>query len=343
MLQMTGSPVLARTKPVWPDAISRGLRAPDLNVAVIGATGWLGLATLDMLDAALGPESAARVHAFSSQAKEIRLPSGSRIKTEPLTALAEMPDRGRYLFLHYAFWTKDRLQSASHEEFLAANSKIQRAVVSAAERLELLGFFLPSSGAVYRKDGSLETDVKSNAYGFIKLRDEEVFTDICERTASPLTIARIFNLAGPYINKVQRYALSSILLGALHGGRVTLRSAHPVIRSYVDVRDLLEISLRSFFDPQRDPVIRFETAGEREIEIGELAQLARDHVVGGNVRIDRPNRESEPVDRFVGDPTVLRQLAKSYGVHLRLLVDQMRDTAKYLSSSRYQDWVAVYE
>ena len=317
----------------WPEAMSRGLHAADLNVAVIGATGWLGRATLDMLDAVLGAELDARVRAFSSLATEIWLPSGSRIMTEPLSALAELPDRGRYLFLHYAFWTRDRLQLVSHDEFMAANAMIQRTVVSAAERLELLGFFLPSSGAVYRKDGTLETDMASNPYGFQKLRDEEVFTDLCARTASRLTIARIFNLAGPHINKIHTHALSSILLGALQGGPITLRSAHPVIRSYVDVRDLLEISLRSFFDPQRGPVIRFETAGEREIEIGELAELARDHIVGASVRIDRPARESGPVDRYVGDPTVLRQLAKSYHVPLRLLVDQMRDTAKYLSSS----------
>jgi nucleoside-diphosphate-sugar epimerase len=306
-------------------------------LVVIGATGWLGRATLDLLDAALGPELEARVRAFSSQANKIRLQSGRHIKTEPLNALAELPDRGRYLFLHYAYWTRDRLQSATHEDFVAANTMIQQTVASAAERLELLGFFLPSSGAVYQKDGTLETDVKSNPYGFMKLRDEEVFTNLCQRLICPLTIARIFNLAGPYINKLQTYALSSILLGALRDGRITLRSAHPVIRSYVDVRDLLGISLRSFFDPQRDPIIRFETAGEREIEIGELARLARDHVVGGNVRIERPGRESEPVDRFVGDPTAFRQLAKNYGVQLRMLVDQMRDTAEYLSNSRHQN------
>jgi nucleoside-diphosphate-sugar epimerase len=334
---MTGPPNLAGAKPVRPGAISRELRASDLNLVVIGATGWLGRATLDMLDAALGPEMEARVRAFSSQAKEIRLRSGRHIKTEPLNALAELPDRGRYLFLHYAYWTRDRLRSATHEDFVAANTMIQRTVLSAAERLELLGFFLPSSGAVYRKDGALETDVKSNPYGFMKVRDEDVFTDLCERILCPLTIARIFNLAGPHINKFQTYALSSILLGALRDGRITLRSAHPVIRSYVDVRDLLEITLHSFFDPRRDPVLRFETAGECEIEIGELARLARDHVVGGNVRIERPARQLEPVDRFVGDPTLLRELAKCYGVQLRSLVDQMKDTAEYLSNSGRQD------
>jgi nucleoside-diphosphate-sugar epimerase len=77
----------------------------------------------------------------------------------------------------------------------------------------------------------------------LKLRDEAHFARLAAEKGIPLALIRVFNLAGPYINKVNTYALSSIILDVLRGGPVTLRASHPVIRSYVSIFDVIDLAL----------------------------------------------------------------------------------------------------
>jgi nucleoside-diphosphate-sugar epimerase len=310
--------------------IGAALRARDLRYVITGASGWLGRATLDILEAMFGQEISGRVHAFGSYSRKLRMRSGAEIAVEPLDALADLSTQHRYVVLHFAFLTRDKLQSMEPEAFVACNESIRQAVIAAAGRLDLAGLILPSSGAVYADTGKLETDPTANPYGFMKRQDEIAFADVAGRRNFPLTIARVFNLSGPNINKVEKYALGSILRAALHGGPIRLRAAHPVIRSYVDVGDAITVSLSTVADAEREPVVLFETVGEQEIEIGMLARLAARIVAGSDLEIIRPAIADEPVDRYVGEPAAFHALAARYGLTLRHLEEQIGETAAYL-------------
>jgi nucleoside-diphosphate-sugar epimerase len=302
----------------------------DVCFVVLGATGWLGQATLDMLDTALGPQMMGRVIAFGSRSREIKLRGGRSVRIHPLDNLVNLADEKRYVFLHYAFLTRGKVATYSHDDYIAGNAAITDAVSRAVATRKTIGLFIPSSGTVYRKDGTLDDDIAANPYGVLKLRDEAHFVQLATQHGIPLVILRVFNLAGPYINNVNAYALSSIILDVLRGGPVTLRASHPVIRSYVSIVDLIDFTLCALSDRAQPMTKPFDTAGEREIELSELAQLCASVLGRPHIRIERPPLNEEPVDRYVGDGTAMHSCAARYGMSLASLPDQINETANFL-------------
>jgi UDP-glucuronate decarboxylase len=218
--------------------------------------------------------------------------------------------------------------------YVTLNEAISASVLDHARRSTVEAVFLPSSGAVYRPDGVADADLVANPYGALKLADEFHFADVSpvlERTA----IVRVFNLAGPFINKTSIYALSSIISDLEHGGPIRLRADHPVIRSYVHVRDLVELAFAIMMGEVAGPGVPFDTAGDQEIEIGELASLTASLLGMPDVRIDRPfYAEGIPPDRYVGDGTLIGKLASRAGVELAPLDVQILETADFLWPSR---------
>jgi hypothetical protein len=78
----------------------------------------------------------------------------------------------------------------------------------------------------------------------------------------------------------------------------------------------------------------FDTAGEVNVEVGELALRAIQALKMPSVSIRRPEINAEPVDRYVGDPGALRRLAAYYGISLAPLDAQIIYTARYLRAQK---------
>jgi len=317
----------------FPRLMGSALADPDVCFAVTGATGWLGQATLDVLDSALGPQFAERVIAFGSHGREIKLHEGRHVDIHPLDNLVNLPAEKRYVFLHYAFLTRDKVATHSHDDYVAGNSAITGAVSHAIAGRKAIGLFIPSSGAVYRADGTLDDDIVANPYGVLKRRDELHFAQLAAQEDIPLAVMRVFNLAGPYVNKVNTYALSSIILDVLRGGPIILHASHPVVRSYVSIFNVIDLALCMLSDREEPIVEPFDTAGEGESELGELAQLCASVLDRPNIRIERPPLLEGPVDRYVGDGTAMRDRAVRYGVALAPLPAQIEQTADFLGET----------
>ncbi len=315
-----------------PGDVLAAIAESETTIAVVGATGWMGRASLDLLGEVLGPALEGRVRAFSSRQTPIRLASGQTLMSEPLSALSALPQRPT-VFLHYAFLTKDRVADFSLSDFVALNRQIADTVVHAAQTVPVRGLFVPSSGAVYRPDRTLDDDITANPYGVLKVEDERRFLDLAERLGCPLVVPRVFNLAGPYINKHGAYALSSILLDILGGGPVRLRATQPVLRSYIHVSDLVGLALAHLLCGDGSALPPFDTAGEREIEVGELAELAREILGVSGVVIERPALTTGSPNRYVGNGATMATLARSRGLSLRALPAQIADTARFLASA----------
>ena len=315
---------------VFPRLMESMLLDRDICFVVVGATGWLGQATLDVLDATLGLQMAGRVIAFGSRSRDIKLRAGRTVRIHPLDDLVNLAANKRYVFLHYAFLTRGQVATYNHDDYIAGNAAITDAVSRTIAARKTIGLFIPSSGAVYRKDGTLDDDITANPYGALKLRDEAHFARLAAQEGIPLAIFRVFNLGGPYINKINTYALSSIILDVLRGGPVTLRASHPVIRSYVSIFDVIDLALCILFDLEQRIAKPFDTAGEREIELSELAQLCATTLGHPDIRIERPVLREELADRYVGDGTAMRGRATRYGIALASLSDQINETADFL-------------
>lgn len=301
--------------------LSERLRADSRPIVVTGAGGWLGSAALNWLDFALNGEISSRVAAFGSASREQLLRSGRSISVKPLHEI-ETINAPNALVLHFAYLTKDRVADLGVDKFVRTNELISDTVERFVRTSRASAIFVPSSGAVY--------DVPQQPYGELKLRDEERFANLAAEGVCRSTLCRIFNLSGPFLNKVGNYALGSIVRDIGKGGPIVLRAAHPVLRSYVHVRTIIELAVAALLDSP-SVIGPFDTAGAEIIEIGELARLACNVLGRPNITIERPIIPTNArADRYVGDGTMMINLLERYAVESVPLETQILETAAYL-------------
>jgi nucleoside-diphosphate-sugar epimerase len=231
-----------------------------------------------------------------------------------------------HLLAHYAFATREHVAQLGIDSYMERNEEITELVAAHVNRTRPIGMLLVSSGAARLGD-----DPVLNPYGVLKARDERLFLDLAARlgregTAHRIVVPRLFNLAGPFLNKPD-YVLGSIIRDIARGGPIQLHANHRVVRSYVHVQDLVDLAFAMMLGDQPTPQEPFDTAGEREIEIGELAELTASVLGQSGMPVRRPPIDDPRTDRYVGDPSVIHSLARTYGTEFRSLERQIEDTA----------------
>ena len=315
-------------------AFAERLLRSGYRVLITGASGWLGRASLEMLSGVYGELFTERVKCFGSSRRTLQIQSGLAIDQRPLGEMSAIA-RAKYILLHFACLTKDKVASMSLDEYLAGNRTISRMSMEAAAEVGVERVLLVSSGAVYQAltaDGSNE---REHPYAAIKLEDEALFRRFAyDRAGTKVLTVRLFNLGGRYINKVAGYALSSFIQQARErgaGSSIRINADHPVIRSYVGVGDLLNVAFAHLLDESTDTYDWFDTAGDCEVEVLGLAERVR-AVVNPSISITRAALTSTEADRYVGDGTKFRFLASRYGLSLQDLDGQVRETAEYLGA-----------
>lgn len=315
-------------------ALVASVRTSPYHFVVTGANGWLGKATLDMLHQALGESFATRVTALGSRRAQISLADGQPL---PVHALAEWqpPLPQPVLVFHYAFLTKDKVDSISAEEYAARNVAIGTVVRNWIVTGNVRGVVLPSSGAVYDYLQAKSRDSAATLYGQLKHNDEAAFGEICEARKTGLIIPRVFNLSGPYINKFDSYALASFIFQILSAQPVTIRARRPVLRSYYFIGDLIELCLQLLLSQTTAATECFDVAGEEIVELGELAQRVAEVLKDrAQISIQRlPMLIDAVEDRYVGNRSRIEELEKRVGIVPMPLDEQIRITSMYIEST----------
>ena len=316
-----------------PPALAEAVRNADCGFIVTGAGGWIGQAALEMLDQALGAALPARTAAFGSNDRLLTFRSGRALPCRDLKHIAELPARP-WFFIHCAFLTKDRLQTQDAQSFIDSNRAIGDRVAEAVTRHETRGFFMPSSGAVYKKGTHVpDSNLTANPYGVLKLEDERRFGALTAKKKIPACIPRVFNLAGPFINKLDIYALASIIGSVQKGQPITLRAPHRVVRSYIHVGDLLALGFAMLLKPQKTDVPVFDTAGAEALEVSELAARIGKVLGRPDLPILRPEIDrTKEADIYVGDGARMISLMKAHDLVAHSMDEQIRDTAEYMAS-----------
>lgn len=315
----------------FPSFIAEKLAGSGYHCVVTGGGGWIGQAVLEMLDGALGEQISERVRVFGSSERTIRLRSGREITCRTLEHLKGTSDAPT-LFVHCAFLTKDRLQSMSVTEFVAANRAIAAQVMSAVAHSDARGIFVPSSGAVYKRGTHVpEDDLAANPYGMMKLEDEGRFGALAAQRQIPLCQPRLFNLSGPFINKHELYALASMINKALAGTPITIFSPPRVVRSYVHVADLVTLAFAMLLAPEEENPAVFDTAGDEALELGDLAALVLETLERPDLHIERAETAEKQNDIYAGDGREMARIMRRYDLNPKSMSQQIRDTAAYLS------------
>jgi nucleoside-diphosphate-sugar epimerase len=317
-------------------ALAAGLRDAPWHYVVTGANGWLGRATLAVLRHALGDECTARVTALGSRPGTVALDDGFQLPVAPLLGWTPPPGV-RLCVCHYAFLTMDKVQGMDSAAYVAANEAIRAAVLGWIERGAVAAALVPSSGAVYDylrgvADPALAAARPPAAvlYGRLKVEDEQAFAAACARHGVPLVLPRVFNLAGPGINKYGAYALASFIDQLQAGGDIAINARRPVLRSYYYIGDLLELCLGLLLRGGLPAPHTFDTAADETVELEALARRVAAVLSSSAGPRRAPLDPDAQADRYVGDRQAIAALEQALGVRPLDLDAQIAATAAYM-------------
>ena len=305
------------------------LAASTERVVVVGAGGWLGLATLEALHQTLGALFHDRVVCYGSNRRVLRLRGGVEVIQSPLADLAELA-AAPSLVLHLAFLTQEKAKAMSEADYVAANRAISGSVLSALDPIGASGVFVASSGAVYLADDP-SAEASKRLYGRLKLEDEARFAAWAKTAGATCVNARVFNVSGPYINKTASYALACFIADALAGRPIEIKAARPVVRSYVAISELISVAFGLLTDGEIGPVT-FDTVGSATLEMDDIARGVAS-VVSPEFSIERAPLESLTADRYVGDGALYQSLRHRFDVEPVDFAAQVRQTASFMAQN----------
>lgn len=306
--------------------IADALRLSDKRIVITGAGGWLGLASLELLESALDASLSDRVRCFGASRRTLLLLSGRSVEQHPLAELAAL-EEAPTLLLHLAFLTKDRAEDMAEPDYRQANRALSASVLECIDRIGTAAVFVASSGAARFANDPLRSPAM-RLYGELKRTDEDQFADWADARRARAVISRIFNLAGPHINKVASYALSALILDALAGRPIEVKAPHRVVRGYVAVRELMALIFALLLEPA-PAVMRFDTGGD-PMELEQVANVIAAELGGAAVRAPISSAAN---DVYVGDRESYDRLLLAHGIAPVPFAEQVRETSDFLQRS----------
>lgn len=298
--------------------------APQSRMAILGASGWVGMALLDKaLAAGIAPE---RLRLFTTRPRLITI-RGLALQTEAIDEAGPLGE-GDWLVFHAAITGADRVEGGDPVEVRRRNDALMEAAFSLMDGSDIRRLVMVSSGAAHRPG---EGSPAKTAYSRLKRDQEMAVLDWSRRTGQAVLLPRIFNLGGPYINNVRNYALGDFILSLAQTGRVAIGAADPVWRTYVHVLEMAQVLLDMALDPAEggEP---FDIAGSEDVELVYLAKRVAE-VMDLPAVIDRPPPAGGDGDFYVGDGRRYQAALAAQGSAPALLTEIVADTVAWLRQS----------
>ncbi|CAN5414635.1 hypothetical protein BH10PSE4_BH10PSE4_42300 [soil metagenome] len=302
------------------------LSRPSSRVAIVGASGWIGMALVDRV-LGLAPQIAPeRLRLLGSSRKALNVQNRA-LDIEALDDAPPLGD-GDWLVLHAAIVGADRVDGGDLDTVRQRNDAMLRRVLTLAETGPTRRLVFFSSGAAGRPEGG---GLAKRAYARMKREHEAQVTDWSARTGRPALLPRVFNLGGPYINHAEAYALGDFILqGARDEGRIGIGSGARVSRSFVHGAEMAGGVLEMAIDPDESGA-PFDVCLGRIVELDDLARaVAR--------ALDRPALIARPPptgdsDDYVGDGARFQAASRDLHGPPISLDDIVADTVAYLRAT----------
>lgn len=248
--------------------------------------------------AGLTPDNG-RLRVFASRPGRMTLEAGTTVGLEALAGAVPLAG-GDWVVAHFAALGKDRTADLPVTDYVAQSEALQDAALRLIAGADQPRLFFASSGAVYGPEGRPPA-LADEPYGHMKALQEAALAEWCEVNGAPLTVCRVFNVGGPYGNKLELYALSSLIRSALAGGDIPIRARGAVLRSYVHVEELMAVLVGRARSASAGASKPFDSAGAELVEIGELAAMVCAQLGLNPARIIRHWEAAAPVSRYAGD------------------------------------------
>lgn len=303
-------------------AVSSPPRVPE-RIVLTGPSGWIGQALLAYLARSSGGDLAGRVTAFASSGRQQRLASGGTLAIRPLASITAADTADAHV-IHLAYLTKEKAEILGERAFTDANLAIDDLVLRAIADGVPRSVFIASSGAAQLAASGRDL----HPYGLAKLRQEQRFLEVAAKSGAPALAGRIFNLAGPYINKLESYALSNFVQQALVTGRIRIAAAVPVFRSFLHVEDLAAlVCAAAVREIGRSAPL--DLCGGEVVEMADLADAVV-HAMVSDVAVERGSVDLSRPSLYLGNFADTRVLAMEAAVPLAKLGSQVDDTISWI-------------
>jgi nucleoside-diphosphate-sugar epimerase len=306
-----------------PQNLGAKILARSPKFIITGVSGWLGRALLEILYSCFQEKLSQNVIAISNSQPIITLRNGYQITTQSYDYDFEKDSLGgqEYFLCHFAFLTKDKIAMMSGDEYKKQNHVIRDNVTKIIHKAKPTSILYSSSGAIYGQ---------GDLYGVLKLEDEIYFQKLAEEVGAQIIIPRIFNIAGPYINKYNLYALSNFIGQLVNDKKIIINANFPVVRSYVHILDLFKMCFYWLFDDQKkEKLIIFDTGNSQEIELFDLAKMIIE-LIDTQGEVIKKEYKDLPANYYVGNIEIEEILCKKYDVSLADYKKIILDTYQYL-------------
>ena len=297
---------------------------------IIGGTGWLGTAAQHLC--CQWPQLSEPI-VFGS-GNTIRYQNGGAIY--PLTSFRAVLDNfspnNNYIVFNFAYLTKDKASNLSEKEYETASLKINKHVSCLISLVKPLALLFISSGAASMVERGVATSRDLLIYGQQKIDDERFFGELCQRYGIKFLSPRLFSLGGPFINKLDAYALSNFILQSLRSKRILIAADRPVYRSYCHVFDLLNLAISEMTSNQgtESPSV-FEVGGRQVVEMNDLAKIVAvaTSLPSKNIK-RRAFNQTLPPDRYVADNNIFEALLTKHSIPQTDLIEIVGKTLSFI-------------
>lgn len=282
---------------------------------ITGATGWIGRIILFHILKIQGHLNNVICVASSSRNENLGF---ATVKT---ITFKDMPIVQNASVFHCAYLTKDKNSLMTNEEYITKNHQI-RDEVAKLLNMEQKNFFYASSGAVYHMNGY-------SLYGELKLQDEEFFKNLCLQKNIKFLNVRIFNLIGPYIQNYELYAISDFILQCMKRNEIIISSKNHVIRSYINVMDLVHIIFKFFEDQTSKMYYDFDTV-HKTLTLLELAIIIKNTIGNEKTEIIHNIDENLLPNYYVGNQENQNKIIERYQIKLQSIENSIIEMKNYL-------------
>ena len=285
---------------------------------VLGATGWFGKTTLELLNA-----RNTQVLAFPR--RHSRRGVSQDIEDRRLFE-QEVLDFQPSLIVDFSFLTRDKLKSIELERFRSTNLVLTDRLLNLAKLSSVEKVMYASSGAAIHPKDALEGGFDLNPYGFLKRRAEVQLKELVESSqgTKSVSILRPWSVSGKNVRDQSTYLFSSLVTQAIEGDMV-LTSNTMVYRRYVSVGDAIHLGLANF---RQGELSVLDTGGEL-IEARDLATLVRE-IVNPQASISMRDPISDRVDDYFSDNSSWTAALQEFQYEPLSLVQQIEALASSL-------------
>ena len=231
------------------------------SVTISGATGWLGIELIKILKAL--DLSNLKLDLISSKEQEIKIDNDIFTTSVFRNSRLNTPD----IYFDFAFLTREKINTFGPEKFKMINMDIINNSVKLIKLQQPKTVILASSGAIYG-EGRRNHEGDNYLYSMLKQIQEDKITEVCSKIGAKLIVARIFNLSGSGISKINTFAISEMIVNATKGHKLYINSNFLVFRRYCDISQLLRLLIAA----NNNNFIGVIDSGGIKIELHHLAQ-----------------------------------------------------------------------